>query len=231
MVHEMESEVDVAVFIGIWKLAHDPKMISCSFDDSRPSETRIKVFNEVTTETVCSRRGSCLWRDFHGVSASGNLHFHCGGQLETLTWKVPKPRTELGKCSRKHLFGAPLWSQVQPWAWWRTAQQHLELSGGDILFPSFQLCTEGWTWKTILCAVVLHRWVPKRNKWPLRCRTDPVAVTFHFSQVLEGTKHLCGYCRFFWRSRVEGVGLDGNSPTWWQRDLVNEDNPSWWILF
>ena len=83
----------------------------------------------------------------------------------------------------------------------------------------------------ILCAVVLHRWVPKRNEWPLRCRTDPVTVTFHFSQVLEGTKHLCGYCRFFWRSRVEGVGLDGNPPTWWQRDLVNENNPSWWILF
>ncbi len=49
MVHEMESKVDVAVLIGIWKLAHDCKMISCSFDDLCPSETRIKVFNEVTT--------------------------------------------------------------------------------------------------------------------------------------------------------------------------------------
>ena len=49
MVHEMESKVDVAVLIGIWKLAHDCKMISCSFDDLCPSETRIEVFNEVTT--------------------------------------------------------------------------------------------------------------------------------------------------------------------------------------
>ncbi len=146
-----------------------------------------------STETVCSRRGSRCWWDFRAVSASGNLHFHCGGQLETLTCKVLGPRSELGKCSRKHLFGATLWSQVRPWAWWRTAQRRLELSGGDILFPSFQRPTEGWTWKTILCEVVLHRWVPKRNKWPLRCRTDPVTVTFHFSQVLEGTKHLCGW--------------------------------------
>jgi hypothetical protein len=46
MVHEMESKVDVAVFIGI---GHDREMISCSFNDLCPSETRIEVFNEVTT--------------------------------------------------------------------------------------------------------------------------------------------------------------------------------------
>ena len=45
---EMESKVDVAVLIGIWKLAHDCKMNSCSFDDLCPSETRIEVFNKVT---------------------------------------------------------------------------------------------------------------------------------------------------------------------------------------
>ena len=51
MVHEMEPEVDVAILVGIRKLAHDGEMISSSFDDLCPSETRIKVFNEVTTST------------------------------------------------------------------------------------------------------------------------------------------------------------------------------------
>ena len=49
MVHEMELEVDVAILVGIRKLAHDGEMISSSFDDLCPSEARIKVFNEVTT--------------------------------------------------------------------------------------------------------------------------------------------------------------------------------------
>ncbi len=49
MVHEMELEVDVAILVGIWKLAHDGEMILSSFDDLCPSEARIKVFNEVTT--------------------------------------------------------------------------------------------------------------------------------------------------------------------------------------
>ena len=45
----MEPEVDVAILVGIRKLAHDGEMISSSFDDLCPSEARIKVFNEVTT--------------------------------------------------------------------------------------------------------------------------------------------------------------------------------------
>jgi hypothetical protein len=49
MVHEMETEVDVAILVGIRKLAKDREMISCSFNDLFRSETRIKVFNEVTT--------------------------------------------------------------------------------------------------------------------------------------------------------------------------------------
>ena len=49
MVHEMESKVDVAVLIGIRKLAHDGKMISSSFDDLCPSEAGIKVLHEVPT--------------------------------------------------------------------------------------------------------------------------------------------------------------------------------------
>ncbi len=68
MVHEMESKVDVAVLIGIRKLAHDCKMISSSFDDLCPSEAGIKIHHERVEyveqngehliETAYSRRGS-----------------------------------------------------------------------------------------------------------------------------------------------------------------------------
>jgi hypothetical protein len=49
MVHEMEPEVDVAILVGIRKLAHDGEMISSSFNDLCPSEAGIKVLHEVTT--------------------------------------------------------------------------------------------------------------------------------------------------------------------------------------